>query len=244
MNRMTAILLVIAMVSVVTMAKEPTSQPDQATSTPAGNAPRTIERQYPRLASGCLLQAGTTQLTNGVLLRCGDIHITQNDLDVEIAKADRGMQVQLRKNAFFLLEQIATRKLLLAEARAELTKAKVDMAAMSDPQIITAYLDRLIEDVAVTDTEAMAFYEQNKDMVGDATFEQVQPQLRKYLLGQKKQEAVNDHIATFGKRVKIEGRCRMGQEAGHACRRQSGGQGPRQRTALTGGFRIQGLSAL
>ena len=204
MKPMTAILLAIAIASAVAMANEPTTRPAQATSAPADNAPKTIERQYPRLASGCLLQAGTTQLPDGVLLRCGEIRITQNNLDVEIAKADQAVREQLRKNAFFLLEQIATQSLLLAEARTALTEAKVDTAAMSAQQIIQAYLDRLVRNVAVTDTEAKAFYEQNKDMVGGATFEQVQQQLRQYLLGQKKQEAVNEHIATLGRRMKID----------------------------------------
>ena len=201
---MITILLAIAMVTTVAMANEPTTQPAQATSAPAENAPKTIGRQYPRLASGCLLQARTTQLADGVLLRCGEIRIEQKDLDVEIAKAGWALREQLRKNAFFLLEQIATQRLLLIEARTVLTAAKVDTADMSDQQIIQAYLDRLVKDVAVTDTEAKAFYEQNKDMVGGATFEQVQQQLHQYLLGQKKQEAVNGHIATLGRRMKID----------------------------------------
>ena len=204
MKPIIAILLAIAMVSAVVMANEPTTQPAQATSAPSDDAPKTIERQYPRLASGCLLQAGTRQLAEGVLLRCGEIRITQKELDEEIAKANQALQDQLRKNAFFLLEQIAIQRLLLAEARVSLTKAKVDVAAMSDQQIIQAHLSRLVKDVAVVDAEARAFYEQNKGMVGGATFEQVEKQIRQYLLGQKKQEAVNDHIATLGKRMKIE----------------------------------------
>ncbi|MHC4295244.1 MAG: hypothetical protein ACYSTL_06630, partial [Planctomycetota bacterium] len=192
MKPMTAILLAITMISAVAMAEELTTQPDQTTSAPAENTSRTIERQYPRLASSCLLQAGTTQLAGGDLLRCGEIRIAQKDLDAEIAKADRAVREQLRKNAFFLLEQIATQGLLRTEARTVLTEAKVDTAALSDQQIIQAYLDRLVKDVAVTEAEAKTFYEQNKDMVGGATFEQVQQQLRQYLLSRKKQEAVND----------------------------------------------------
>jgi len=204
MKPMTTILLAITMISAVAMARELTIQPALTTSDPAENAPKTIERQYPRLASGCLLQAGTTQLADGVLLRCGEIRITQKDLDAEITGAEWALREQLRKNAFFLLEQIATQRLLCTEARMILTEAKVDTAAMSDQQIIQAYLDRLVKDVAVADTEAKAFYEQNKDMVGGATFEQVEKQIYQYLLGQKKQKMVNDHIATLGNRMKIE----------------------------------------
>ena len=57
--------------------------------------------------------------------------------------------------------------------------------------------------MAVTDDEVAKFYEENKDMCGGASLDQIKGQLRDYVLGQKKQEAVAEHIRTIGQRTPI-----------------------------------------
>ena len=58
--------------------------------------------------------------------------MTQKDINADIAQAPEAMREQLRKNAFFLLEQKATRQLLLREARAVATKAGKDASKLSE----------------------------------------------------------------------------------------------------------------
>ena len=168
--------------------------------------PVAIIESYPDLASSGLAYATLAELPEGTVLRSGSLEITQMKLDAEISKVPVNIRDQLKKNSFFLLEQMATQELLLAEAKAELTKAKKNLAGKTNQQILSEYLKGLTVKVKVkvTEGEVAAFYEENKAMFGGASLEQSRPQIKQYLLQQKKQEAVNRHIVTFGKRTKIE----------------------------------------
>ena len=174
------------------------------TETAAEPVPKTVGSVYRDLASSGLIHAILTELPDGVLLRSDKVEIAQEELDRQIAEAPEAVRDQLRKNAFFVLEQMATGRLLLVEARAALEEAGKGLAGRADAEIINEYLQSVVEDVDVADEEVRSFYDENKDMVGGAQFDQVKDQIRQYLSGQKKQEAIVEHIATLGTRVKIE----------------------------------------
>lgn len=174
------------------------------TEAAAKDATKTVGSAYRDLALGCLTQAVLVDLPAGVLLRSGTVEITQNELDQLIAQAPEPVRDQLRKNAFFVLEQTATEKLLLAEAQAALDEAGRNPGGKPDAELLNEYLMSVVEDVRVSDAEVREFYDENKDMVGGAPFDQVKEAIRQYLSGQKKQEAVRKHIAALGRRVRIE----------------------------------------
>ena len=184
--------------------------------TPPPSVP-TIDSAYPGLASGILTFAKAVTLTDGILLqsglsaevpqggtKAGELKITTKDLDAEMSKSSPEIRSQLMKNAFFLLEQNSTEKLLLLEARAAAVTAKKDLKGLSDKEIIQQSLKPIQDKVTVTDSEVKDFYENNKDMCGGATLEQVKNDLKKYVLEQKQQDAINEHIRTMGQRVNIE----------------------------------------
>ena len=163
----------------------------------------TIDSAYLGLASGVLTFARAGVLPKGIILQAGEFRITAGDLDAEIAKSSAEIRPQLMKNAFFLLEQMSTEKLLLQDARAAALVAQKDLKGMSDKEIILQHLKPIQEEVAVTDSEVKDFYEKNKDMCGDATLEQVKNDLAKYVLGQKQQDAINEHIRAVGQRLDV-----------------------------------------
>ncbi len=158
----------------------------------------TVGKEYPQLASAALVHAKLAELPDGVLLRAEDTAITQKDIDAEVTKAPQELREQFRKNAFPLLEQMATRKILVLEARRHVSGASGDERAL-----LQSYFGKLVEDAQVSDREIAEFYEKNREMVGDATLEQVKPQIRQHLLQQKKQEIVDRHIQTIGQRSAI-----------------------------------------
>ena len=203
MRHMTALLLTAMVFTGAAMAEEPATQPAGQKPAQEKDAPKTVGQQFPRLASGGLLHAQTAKLPDGVILQCGDVRITQKELDAEIAKADSTVREDLRKNAFFLLEQMATQRLVLLEAQSAVHGAEQDTFKASEQQTVKMHFDSLVKDVAIVDDEMRAFYEANKDMVGGATYDRVKGQLRQYLLGRKKQEAIDKHIASLGTRMKI-----------------------------------------
>jgi thioredoxin 1 len=164
----------------------------------------TIAKACPNLAAAALVNAKLAELPDGTLLRAGEFLITQKELDTEIAKAPEAMQEQLRKNAFFMLEQMATKQLILQEAKAAATKDGKDASKLQDKELITAYFDKLAAGVAVTDAEAAEFYEKNKDMCGGQDLKDIKGSIDSFILNQKKQEIVEKQIQSLGERNTIE----------------------------------------
>jgi thioredoxin 1 len=173
-------------------AKEPSEESD-----------KTVDALYRGLASGALTFVRLSELPSDILLRADTVEITSSELEKELAGAPAAVQPQLKKNGFFLLENLATKKLLLLVAgkQASTTKAA---AGQNDSKIIQAYLERTLGAIQVTDAELKEFYEANKDMCGGATLEQVKADLKKYVLQEKRQKAVHEHVRTLGKRMAIE----------------------------------------
>ena len=181
------------------------AEKNSTSNVPSSSAkPRTVNELYPGLTIGVLTYAMASELPKGVLLKAGDLLIHDKELREEIAKAQEQMRPKLEKNAFFVLEQTATVKLLLAEARAEAAKNGRDISQKNDQTIIQDYLPTLVKNVEVGDSEILYFYNNNKETLGGASLAQVKPQIEQFLLQQKQQEFINKYIQTLGQRMQIE----------------------------------------
>jgi thioredoxin 1 len=170
----------------------------------ASPKPSVVNDLYPGLTTGALTYAVASELPNGALLKAGELVIRDKDLADEIAKAQKQMQPMLRKNALLFLEQIATSKLVLAEAKAEAVKSGLDISKKDEQSILQDYVQSLVKNVKVTDTEVVYFYNNNKDAVGGAPLTLVKPQIEQFLLQQKQQDHLDKLIRTIGRRMKIE----------------------------------------
>jgi thioredoxin 1 len=166
--------------------------------------PLTINDLYPALTGGALGYALALELSEGVLLKAGELVIKDKDVNEEIAKAQEQMRPKLEKNAFFVLEQIATFRLLLSEAKAEAAKSGTDISEKNEQTIIQDYVRTLAKTVTISDAEILDFYNSNKETLGGAALAQVKPQIEQFLLQQKQQEFIDEHIRTIGKRMRIE----------------------------------------
>jgi thioredoxin 1 len=174
-----------------------------AAAAPGEKAPL-VGVTYPGLASGCLTYARLSDLPKGTLLKAGDLVITEKDVADEIAKAPPDVQAQLKKNGFFMLEQIAGPKLIVQIAKAEAARTGKELPSTVDRLVMDYHLGGLVEKVEATDAEVADFYAKNKDMVGDATLDQVKPEIRKYLVREKQQAVIAKYIETLGQRTPIE----------------------------------------
>ncbi len=162
-----------------------------------------VNEIYPGLASSCLTHARLADLAKGTLLQAGELTIGEKDVTGQIAEAPEELREQLKKNAFFLLEQMATEKLLLLVAKAEAARTDKDLSKAGDGKIIEGYFEKLTNKTKVTDEETADFYKKNRDMFAGARLDQVKPQIGQYLLQEKKQEAVAEHLRILGKSVTI-----------------------------------------
>ncbi len=166
--------------------------------------PGVVKDAYPGLASGALMCAKLADLPGGTLVKSEGLSLAEKDVSEKIAGAPKEMQEQLKKNAFFLLENIAAEKLLLVAARAQASKAGKDVSSAGDREVIQGYLKGFADDIKATEKEVAEFYESNKDMCGGASLDQIKPQLEQYVRQQKQQEAINKHVETLGERIPVQ----------------------------------------
>jgi thioredoxin 1 len=192
-----ALLVIVFLGSCLLAAEKP------AATAPSEKAPL-VSVTYPGLASGCLTYARLSDLPKGTLLKAGDLVITEQDVADEIAKAPQDVQAQLKKNGFFMLEQIAGPKLIVQVAKAEAARTGKELPSQVDRLVIDYHLGGLVEKVEATDAEVADFYAKNKDMVGEATPDQVKPEIRKYLVREKQQAVIAKYIETLGQQTPIE----------------------------------------
>jgi len=173
--------------------------PVRAAGPPQSQANQTVEATYPGLVPGALASATLGDLPPGVLLRAGKLEITQKALDDILAKAPKALRGQLRKNALFVLEELATKKLLLLAARRAAATSQKNLVGKADAEVVSDYLQAMVADVKVADAEIARFYAENQDMFGGAKLEKIKARLRQYLLRAKRQEAVDRHVRGLGK---------------------------------------------
>lgn len=158
----------------------------------------TINEAYPNLAAESLVHARLGQLGKGLVLQSGSLRITEDDLKAEMLGAPAEMKTELEKNLFFLLEQKATKSLLAQMAGSPANATPADERAK-----IQQHLQKIVGDIQVADADINQFYQENKEMFSGATQEQIKGELKQYVLQQKQQEAVSEHIRSLGKRVPI-----------------------------------------
>lgn len=166
---------------------------------------KTIEQLYPGLTSGMLSYASVNTLPNGILLKTSELQITQLDINDIISKQPQKIQEELSKNAFFVLEQEATRNILLQLAKKDVTQTNKANPNQEDTNNLQQFFEKnVFKTINVTDAELKTFYENNKDLCGGEKLEKIGPVLKEYMISQKKQQMANDYINTLGKKVSIQ----------------------------------------
>lgn len=170
-------------------------------SAPASSEPlMTVEEKYPGFATGVLKSAELKEMPAGIIMQAENLKISESQLREKMTGADPKIREQLDKNLFFLLEQEATMKILVYEAR----KAVQDAQNLSDSEAVKTHLDRISQQASVSEGEVKAFYDANREMIGGMPFEQVQDSIHEFLLQQKKSETVDGYIAELGTRNSIQ----------------------------------------
>ncbi len=164
---------------------------------------KTVNEVYGDLAAGPLRLAQLKDLPPDILLQGQGLEITARDLESELQKATPGMREQLKKNGFFLLEQMATPKLLVKEAQLALRVDKADLSPQEEIDLVQRFLQSLTKMVAVTDEETKAFYEKNKELLGGEPFAKVESSLKAYVLQEKQQQALGEHFRGLGQRMSV-----------------------------------------
>lgn len=175
-----------------------------AWSADAPQAPATVEGTYRGLSTGALRDAHLITLPQGLVLRAGAIMVTAQQVDAEIAKAKPELSAALKRNRFFLLEQMATKPLLLLEARAWAKETKWAGKPEDERALLTAYFNGLTEKLTVTDEELRQYYAANQEMMGGAAFDTVAKDLRVFVLDEKRQHAIEQHTQSISARITVE----------------------------------------
>ena len=162
-----------------------------------GETGKTLEDLYPGLASDVFKSATPAKLPKGTLLIAGGLTIKESEIAKVISQSEPSVRKQLTQNAFFLLENMATKGLLQEARKAGLVKGDEDKS-------IANFLSEKIKISAVSEEELKNFHLQNKEMIGGTPFEKVRDVLKEFLTQQKRQKAVQQYILTLGQRTPIQ----------------------------------------
>jgi len=162
-------------------------------------AGQTVEELYPGLASDALKWATLAKLPKGTLLNSGSLLIKESEITKAIKQSAPAVRKQLTKNAFFILENMATKRLLLQEAYKSGYKKEGD-----EDKTITKFLSENVQVAGISEEELKNFYIQIKEMMVWASFDQIREDLKEYLAQQKKQEAIQQYLQTLGQRTPIQ----------------------------------------
>jgi thiol-disulfide isomerase/thioredoxin len=165
----------------------------------------TVEDVYLGLSSGPLRYARLVTLPDGILLRAGDVTINQKQVDEKIAQSEPELQEQLKRNAFYVLEQAALYPILLSEAKKWMATQNIQSNNPNEDEHFKLYLESLVPpDLTISDQEAQIFYDQNHESFGEVSFNEVKETVIDYLLSQKKQEAINAYVRSLSQHLEIE----------------------------------------
>jgi len=168
----------------------------------AGSAPAkemTVEEAYPGLARGMLKLARLSDIGQDDILETRDMVIKESSLNEVFSKMEPAMKAQLAKYKFFLLEDYATKSILLQEAKKAGFKKDEP-----EEQVISKFLGQKASQVTVSEAELKQFYAQNKDAVGGLPFDQVKDTLEGYLIDEKRRRAIGTYIVELGRQVPIQ----------------------------------------
>jgi len=167
------------------------------------NSIKTVEQLHPNLAAGVLTYAKVSVLPEGMLLKSEGIEISSNDIDKSISGQPEQFQAELTKNAFFVLEQEATGKILKKVAAQKLSEKGKDVNSMDDNQLVRSFFEELTKDVKVTDKDIETFYKENESVFCGTPLDSVRKQIESYVLQDKKQRFVDQYIQTLGQKLEI-----------------------------------------
>jgi len=151
---------------------------------------QTVNDQYPGLVRGVLKNARLEPMKEHILLKSEAGTILREDMDEVLKSRDARMRSQLKKNLLFLLEQEATRQILLDKAR----ESGLANDGRSEQEIFKALFARETQDITITEEEISNFYRGNKDMFNNMSEEQAKGPIRNYLLQVEKQRVISDYV--------------------------------------------------
>ncbi|MCF7955998.1 MAG: thioredoxin family protein [Phycisphaerae bacterium] len=161
---------------------------------------KTVEKVYPNLAAGVLTYAKVSALPDGVLLKSEGVEITSNNIDKFISGQAKQLQAELKKNAFFVLEQQATGEILKQLVSKKLTK-KVNLT--DDKQLLSTFFEELTKDIKVTEKDVETFYRENESVFCGTPLKSVRKQIESYVLQDNKQRFIDQYIQTLGQKIEI-----------------------------------------
>lgn len=154
----------------------------------------TLQERYPDMDLGILAGAELDSLPGDSVLTGAGVEITRSDLKNIIAAQPEEVKKQLEQYLLLILKEEAAGHLLANEAE----KAGLAADGGGEKEMIQALLRKKAETVEVGEAEIEAFYRENREMMGGASFETVRDRIRQYVLQEKQQRVVTAYIDSLG----------------------------------------------
>jgi thiol-disulfide isomerase/thioredoxin len=161
---------------------------------------KTVQDHYPLLSDRFIKTATLAFLDDDLILKTNTgIALTQTWMVQTLDQQNSRLKDQLENNLIFLAEQ----EILTLILEDEVKKSGLADGNAVTQQQIAAYLQSRVKDQTVSGQEVKAFYDENKEMVGGMPFDQVSDSIKQFLLENKQQTAVRNHIHELGQHHQI-----------------------------------------
>lgn len=160
------------------------------------NAKARLSEKYPDFATGILAEALLDELPAGELLRADDLVITADMLAENMADIPEEQRSTYETYTFYFFERMATEALLKRQVKGD-GEAPEDESAWQD--LMRAYYEKVVGHIKAPEEQLNAFYNENKEMFGEMTLEDVKDDLQAYLSQGARETAFEEHLLNFGK---------------------------------------------
>jgi thioredoxin 1 len=129
--------------------------------------------------------------------------ITQKQLENEYEDLSKQYKDMFKNDKELLLEQLVIREILVQKAIQEGHIPSENSTESQEESGIQKLIQENTTDVDISETEIKEFYQQNKDKMQAAAYEQVKNEVRNYLAQQKQQEQSQKYIEQLRKEADV-----------------------------------------
>ncbi|HPR17869.1 MAG TPA: thioredoxin domain-containing protein [Candidatus Cloacimonadota bacterium] len=129
--------------------------------------------------------------------------ITEKELENEFSNLSPKYQDMFRNDKELYLEQLIIKKLLVQKAIGKGYITNDDTSQSQQENGIQQLLAEIGNDISIPDAELENFYQENKDQMQGASFDQMKDDIRNYLIQQKKNEMTEQYIDTIRNEANI-----------------------------------------
>ncbi len=159
-----------------------------------------LSEKYPDLATGILAEAVLANLDSGQLLSSDDVMITEEMFEEELSRLSEEERKASSPFTFFVFEGMATKLLIDRQIQGDTNLTPQDAGWK---ELSQAYLNKITADAIPGSAEVEAYYQENREFLGEAPFDEVKEDIKEYLTDERRNAILEEYFLNFANEVPV-----------------------------------------